>query len=56
MFDGWYTTSTNQTTEWMPYINELSPREINVYAKWLPFNDKEITMDGITFTIMDRNM
>ena len=29
---------------------------ITVYAKWLPFEDLTITRNGVTFTIMDRNL
>ena len=30
--------------------------DITVYAKWLPFEDKDIILSGINFTIMDRNL
>ncbi len=42
MFDGWYTTPINQTTEWSGNINidELQ----TVYAKWLPFSGLNVQL------------
>jgi hypothetical protein len=31
-------------------------KDITVYAKWLPFKDKDIMLSGANFTIMDRNL
>ena len=56
MFDWWYTTPQNQTTEWKWNVDNTTDDDLVLYAKWLPFNDKKITMNGITFTIMDRNL
>jgi hypothetical protein len=56
MFDWWYTTATNQVIEWGQQVGETTDDEVTVYAKWLPFNDKVITMGDTTFTIMDRNL
>ena len=52
MFAGWYTTASNQTTEFDP---ATSTTDI-AYAKWLPFNDLSIIMSWLEFIIMDRNM
>jgi len=56
MFAWWYTTSTNQTTEWLWMVSDTTSSEKTVYAKWLPFNDLKIQVWDISFVIMDRNM
>ena len=56
MFDGWYTTDTNQTTERDQEVTDTTPSEVIVYAKWLPFNDKIVTMWDFSIILMDRNM
>ena len=49
MFDWWY---LENWARWTWYATT----DMTVYAKWLPFEDKEITLGDVTFTIMDRNL
>ena len=60
MFDGWYTTDTNQTTEWYGVANDTDATSKTVYAKWLAFDDLDLDFGGnggsYEFTIMDRNL
>ena len=53
MFDGWYLTWGE--TEWKWFVDN-STEELTVYAKWLRFDDLTVTMNWITFTLMDRNL
>ena len=54
MFDGWYFDKTyNIERTW---FNDKSLDWKTVYAHWLGFEDKAITLSWITFTIMDRNL
>ena len=57
MFDGWYTSPTNQTadTEFTPLHSDFET-VTGVYAKWLPFEDLVLDMYGMRVTIMDRNL
>ena len=50
MFDGWYLTGLE--TRWTGYAES----DMTVYAKYLPFKDLTLTLSGVTFTIMDRNL
>jgi len=54
MFDGWYTTPANQTTEWSGYIDSEVLQ--TVYAKWLPFSEWDVMFNGMKIVIMDRNL
>ena len=50
MFAWWYTLIGDEIWTW-----DLV-EDITVYAKWLPFEDKDITLSRVNFTIMDRNL
>ena len=54
MFDKWY-TDTTYTTERDGIYDEI-PLNQTVYAHYLPFKDLTLTLSGVTFTIMDRNL
>ena len=61
MFDWWYTTSWdwkwfNQQEEWTWQSDWIIVSSKRVYARWLPFEDMEIKIWDIWFTIMDRNL
>ena len=45
MFDGWYTTATNQTTE-RRLVTEESTAITDVYAKWLGFEPYDVKDDN----------
>ena len=55
MFRGRY-TSSECTTRWNGVTEDTNEDEITVYACYLPFEDKEINLNGITFRMMDRNL
>lgn len=46
----WHTLTGDELRNW-----NIS-WDLVVYAKWLPFEDASITLPGINFTIMDRNL
>ena len=53
MFAWWYTTAENQTEE----FDISNPNSTVAYAKWLPFNDIDLSIIWLTgIKIMDRNM
>ena len=52
MFAWWYLWIENDTEMRTWDIDG----DITVYAKWLPFEDKDITLSRVNFTIMDRNL
>ena len=52
MFDGWYLSTWSNAAKWTWYLTD----DLRVYAKWLPFEDLTITRNGVSFTIMDRNL
>lgn len=52
MFAWWYLWTDNESKMRTWNIDE----DITVYAKWLPFEDKDITLSRVNFTIMDRNL
>ena len=53
MFAWWYTTAENQTEE----FDISNPQTTTAYAKWLPFNDLDLSIIWLTgVVIMDRNM
>ena len=49
MFGWWYTTDDEL---WTWNISE----DITLYAKWLAYEDKYISLSGVNFNIMDRNL
>ena len=52
MFDWWY-LEEEWTTRWTWYVS----KDMIVYAKWLPFEDREVIFnDGSKIIIMDRNI
>jgi uncharacterized repeat protein (TIGR02543 family) len=57
MFDGWYTSSSNQIpeNEWIGYVTD-DTTVTEVFAKWLEFEDLDLNFGGARFTIMDRNL
>ena len=59
MFDGWYTSATQQTpaNEWTGYVSD-DTTVTDVYAKWLGFEPYDVKDDNwnTLFTIMDRNL
>lgn len=56
MFAWWYTTSSNQTIEWLWKVSDTTTNNITVYAKRLPFNDLILNVWGQKIILMDRNM
>ena len=56
MFAWWYTTASNQDIEWLGQVGDTTENSIRVYAKWLRFYDRVITLSWVTFTMMDRNL
>jgi hypothetical protein len=52
MFDGWYLWTGANEAKWTWYVTDT----MTVYAKWLPFQDLTVTKNGVTFTLMDRNI
>lgn len=52
IFAWWYTWTGDDATMWTWNISE----DITLYAKWLDFDDKDISISGVNFTIMDRNL
>lgn len=50
MFGWWYTLTGDEL--WTGNISE----DITLYAKWLAYDDKHISLSGINFKIMDRNL
>ena len=48
---GWWHTLTGDKM-WTWNISE----DITLYAKWLAYDDKDISYSGVNFTIMDRNL
>ena len=55
MFAGWFTKDWSNNDWWVEFDVNQSDSNI-VYAKWLPFNDFNVSMWWVTFTIMDRNL
>jgi len=54
---GWWYSEPEAKNEWLGLDNDLKEQEVTVYAKWLPFEDKEIDFWwNVSFTIMDRNL
>jgi hypothetical protein len=52
MFDWWYVSTESNASRWTWNIEN----DITVYARWLPFNEKEVVINGVSFKIMDRNL
>ena len=52
MFAWWYLWTDENAKIWTWDMS----KDIIVYAKWLPFEDKDIMLSGVNFTIMDRNL
>ena len=50
IFGWWYTLTGDEMWTWN--ISE----DITLYAKWLAYDDKDISYSGVNFTIMDRNL
>ena len=50
MFGWWYTLTGDNLWTWN--ISE----DITLYAKWLPYEEKDILLSGVAFIIMDRNL
>ena len=57
MFDWWY-TDTTYATEWYGVEADTTTTSIEVYAKWLPFDDLPAVTasDGTEYILMDRNL
>ena len=56
MFEWWYIDTTYASAARWTWLSVNSPNEMTLYARYLPFEDKTITWNGVTFTIMDRNL
>ena len=52
MFDWRYLWTGNDAVKWTGYLDG----DVNVYAKWLPFEDLRVVLDWKTFILMDRNL
>lgn len=50
IFGWWFTLTDDELWTW----NLIE--DITVYAKWLEFNDNDISYSGVNFTIIDRNL
>ena len=50
MFVWWYTLNGDNLWTWN--ISE----DITLYAKWLPYEEKDVLLSGVAFSIMDRNL
>ncbi len=50
MFGWWYTLTGDEIWTWN--ISE----DITLIAKWLEFDDRDISYSGVDFTVMDRNL
>ena len=56
MFEWWYIDTTYASAARWTWLSVNSPSEMTLYARYLPFNEKTLTWDGVSFTIMDRNL
>ena len=57
MFEWWYLdTWYSAASRWTWLSVNTTYTWITLYARYLPFKDKTVTRDWVTFTIMDRNM
>ena len=50
IFGWWYTLTGGEMWTWNIY------EDITLVAKWLAYDDKDISYSGVNFTIMDRNL
>ena len=50
VFGWWYTLTEDNLWTWN--ISE----DITLYAKWLPYEEKDVLLSGVAFSIMDRNL
>ena len=50
IFGWWYTLTGDEIWTWNIY------EDITLVAKWLAYDDKDISYSGVNFTIMDRNL